>query len=191
MFLYKQLAEEWDKLNSLSKEEALALEDSIEDAIYQGCNQFAGQLMDNLIQTFPETDALSNEEILKIKEGISNALFSGYLIYVAYQRVANIARPKMRRGIQYIPTLMNEYNNTIAPEEKNIKSLSFNNLLDTEPVIEMLIERVANIELNILRRHYPQLDELPFRIGYSIRELLGRGVFIGFGLGYTENNLRT
>ncbi|GEM_PF-1014052 len=191
MFFYKELAEDWDVLNSLPKEEAGALEETIEDGIFQGCGQFATQLTNQLTDSFPEINNLAHYEINKIKEGISNSLFSGYLIYIAYQRIANIRRPKIRQGIQYIPTLMNEYNDIIAPYEKNNKNLSFNRLLDEEPALELLMEKVASIEMNILRKHYPHIDEIPFRIGHKVRELMGRGVFIGFGLGYAENSLRS
>ncbi len=191
MFLYKELAQEWDVLNALPKEEASILEETVEDGVFQGCNQFASQLMNQLTNAFPEVNNLAHAEINKIKEGISNALFSGYLIYIAYQRVANIRRPKMRQGIQYIPTLINEYNDIIAPFEKNSKHLAFNRFLDEEPALELLMEKVASIEMNILRKHYPHIEVIPFRIGYAVRELMGRGVFMGFGIGYAENSLRS
>ncbi len=191
MFLYKELAHEWDGLNALSKEEVSVLEETIEDGVFQGCNLLTNQLMNQFTHAFPEVNNLAHAEINKIKEGISNALFSGYLIYVAYQRVANIRRPKMRQGISYIPTLINEYNNIIAPFEKNSKHLTFYYLLDEEPALELLMEKVASIEMNILRKNYPHVEDIPFQIGYAIRELLGRGVFTGFGIGYAENSLRS
>lgn len=191
MFLYKELAREWDALNALSKEEASVLEETVEDGVFQGFNQLTNQLMDQFTHAFPEVTHLAHAEINRIKEGISNALFSGYLIYIAYQRVSNIRRPKMRQGIQYIPTLINEFNDIMAPFEKNSKHLAFHYLLDEEPALELLMEKVASIEMNILRKHYPHVEDIPFQIGYAVRELLGRGVFMGFGIGYAENSLRS
>lgn len=191
MFYYKEIAREWDRLNTLSKEEASELDNSIEDGIFQAFNQFTFQLMNRLTETYPETKRLSHDEVEKIKKGVSNALLSGYLIYVAYQKVASLRRPRMRQGIQYSPTLMNEYNDIVAPYTPNNKSNAFNQLLDGEPAIELLFEKVSSIEMNILKKSYPHIDDIPFKIGYMVKDLLSRGVFMGFGLGYSENSLRS
>lgn len=191
MFLYKEIAREWDRLNTLSKEEANELDNSIEDGVFQGFTQFTFQLLSKLTESFPEIGRFSNEDVEKIKKAISNALLSGYLIYVAYQKISNKKRPISRKGIQYSPTLMNEYNDIVAPYTQNSKSITFNEFLDTEPAIELLFEKVASIEFNILKKNYPNINEIPFKIGYMVKDLLNRGVFIGFGLGYSENSLRS
>lgn len=191
MFLYKEIAREWDRLNTLSKEEANELDNSIEDGVFQGFSQFTFQLLSKLTESFPEIGRFSNEDVEKIKKAISNALLSGYLIYVAYQKISNKKRPISRKGIQYSPTLMNEYNDIVAPYTQNSKSITFNEFLDTEPAIELLFEKVASIEFNILKKNYPNINEIPFKIGYMVKDLLNRGVFIGFGLGYSENSLRS
>lgn len=191
MFLYREIAREWDRLNTLSKEEANELDNSIEDGVFQGFTQFTFQLLSKLTESFPEIGRFSNEEVEKIKKGISNSLLSGYLIYVAYQKISNEKRPSFRKGIQYSPTLMDEYNDIIAPYTQNNKSIAFNEFLDTEPAIELLFEKVASIEMNILKKNYPNINEIPFKIGYMIKDLLKRGVFMGFGLAYSENRLRS
>ncbi|HOK09014.1 MAG TPA: hypothetical protein PLJ10_05060 [Candidatus Hydrogenedens sp.] len=191
MLLYKQIAQEWDRLNRLPKDEASLLEETIEDGVFHGFGRFTEQLMDKMLEAYPETNNLIPYEIQKMKDGIANALFSGYLIYIAYQNLLNIKRPQMRLGIQYIPTLMDEYNYIVAPYQPNTKSLLFNQLLDEEPAIELLFEKVATIEMNIIRKNYPQIDDIPFGIGYMLKDLINRGVFIGFGLGYSENSLRS
>lgn len=191
MFLYREIAREWDRLNTLTKEDTDELDNSIEDGVFQGFNQFTFQLLSRLTELFPEIGRLSNEDVEKIKKAISNALLSGYLIYVAYQRISNKKRPSSRKGIQYSPTLMNEYNDIVAPYTQNNKSIAFNEFLDAEPAIELLFERVASIEMNILKNNYPNINEMPFKIGYMVKDFLNRGVFMGFGLGYSEDSLRS
>lgn len=191
MFLYKEIAREWDKLNTLSKEEANELDNSIEDGVFQGFTQFTFQLLSQLTELFPEISRFSNEDLEKIKKAISNALLSGYLIYVAYQRISNKKRPSFRKGIQYSPTLMDEYNDIVAPYTQNNKSIAFNEFLDSEPAIELLFEKVASIEMDILKKNYPNINEMPFKIGYIVKDLLNRSVFIGFGLGYSEDSIRS
>jgi len=191
MFYYKEIAMEWDRLNTLSKKEAEELDSSIEDGVFQSFSQFTFQLLNVLMESFPEMKRFTKAEVEKIERAISNSVVSGYLVYVAYQNVANIERKKGKIGIQYSPTLMEEYNDIVAPFTPNDKSISFNQLLDDEPAIELLFEKVSSIEMNILRKNYPEINEIPFKIGYMIKELLARGVFMGFGIGYSENKLKS
>jgi hypothetical protein len=189
MFMYVELAKEWDRLNSLSQEEAKMLDSTIEDGVNTAIDQFNYQLEERLFEENEELKDLSKEDTDKIIRAIGNALFSGYLIFVSYQNLKNIVR-KPRKGIVYNPTLMNEYNDTIVPTETNEKSEAFNRFLDQEPAVEMLIDKVAGIEMNILRRTLPIIEDLSYRAGDLLRTTLARAVFIGFGIAYTENSLK-
>ncbi len=191
MFYYNEIAKEWDRLNSLSKEEAEELDSSIEEGVFQSFNQFTHQLINFLIEIFPEIEEFSENEVEKIKRAISNSVLSGYLIYIAYQNIADIERKKEIKGIQYNPTLREEYNDIVAPNEPNAKSIAFNKLLDEEPAIELLFEKVSSIEMNILKKNYPEIKEIPFKIGYMIKDLLVKAVFMGFAVGYSENSLKS
>jgi len=187
--MYKDIAREWDRLNSISQEEAKALDATIEDGVNTAMDQFNYQLEEKLFEENEELKKLPKDEADKIIKAIGNALFSGYLIFVSYQNLKQIIR-KPKKGIVYNPTLMNEYNDTIVPQEANEKSDSFNKLLDEEPAAEMLIDKVAGIEMNILRRALPSLEGFSFNAGDLIRTTLARAVFIGFGIAYAENNLK-
>lgn len=189
MFSYSEIAREWDRLNAMSAEEVEELDSSIEDGVFQAFTQFTFQLFRSIQEQIPEIKEYSEGEIEKIERAISNSLLSGYLIYVAYQKIAGIERQKKKKGILYNPDLMNVYNSVVAPIEENEKNLTFNQLLDSEPALELLFERVSNIELNVLRRIFPKFNNIPFKVGYIIRDFIGRGVFIGFGIGYCENIL--
>lgn len=189
MFLYSEIAREWDKLNALSSEEVQELDSSIEDGVFQAFSQFTFQLLKDLQERYPEIRELPPGDIEKIERAISNSLLSGYLVYVAYQKAASIERQKKKKGIPYNPDLMNAYNEVVAPLEENEKNLAFNQLLDSQPALELLFERVGTIEMNVLRRIFPKFNNLPFKVGFLIKEYLGRGVFIGFGIGYCENIL--
>ncbi len=189
MFMYKDIAREWDRLNALSQEEARALDATIEDGANSAIDQFNYQLEEKLFKEVPELNKLPKEDSDKITKAIGNALFSGYLIYVSYQNLMKIKR-KPKVGIVYNPTLMNEYNDTIVPQSPNPKSDAFNRLLDEEPAAEMLIDKVAGIELNILRKMMPSIENLTFTTGDLIRNTLARAVFIGFGIAFSENNLK-
>lgn len=189
MFSYSEIAREWDRLNSMSAQEVEELDSSIEDGVFQAFTQFTFQLFRSIQEQIPEIKEYSEGEIEKIERAISNSLLSGYLIYVAYQKIAGIERQKKKKGILYNPDLMNVYNSVVAPLEENEKNLTFNQLLDSEPALELLFERVSNIELNVLRRIFPKFNNIPFKSGYIIRDFIGRGVFIGFGIGYCENIL--
>ncbi len=189
MFMYKDIAREWDRLNALSQEEAKALDATIEDGVNSAIDQFNYQLEQKLFQDASDLNKLPKEEGDKIVKAIGNALFSGYLIFVAYQNLKGIKR-KERQGIVYNPTLMNEYNDIVVPQSPNTKSENFNNFLDEEPAAEMLIDKVAGIEMNILRKTLPNVDRLNFGTGELIRNTIARAVFIGFGIAYAENNLK-
>lgn len=190
MIYYQQIARQWDLLNSLSPEDSEILNNSIEDGVFEGFNQFSTQLMNNLTRDFPIVNNLAYHDIKQIKSGFSNAVFSGYLIYVAYQLISNIKRPLFQQGLKYDPTIMNEYNYIIVPEQPNIKSERFFKILDEHPAIELLFEKVTSIELNILRKNNPGLGDLSANIGFMIRDLMARGVFMGYGLGFAEDCLR-
>ncbi|MGC8927196.1 MAG: hypothetical protein ACP5QK_04655 [Myxococcota bacterium] len=189
MFMYKDIAREWDRLNALTQEEAKELDATIEDGVNSAIDQFNYQLEEKLFEEAEELNKLSKEDSDKIIRAIGNSIFSGYLIFVSYQKMADITR-KPKKGIVYNPTLMNEYNDTVVPQSPNPKSLAFNNLLDKEPAVEMLIDKVAGIELNILRRVMPMLENLSFKTGDLIRTTLARAVFIGFGIAFAENSLK-
>lgn len=189
MFMYKDIAREWDRLNALSQEEAKALDATIEDGVNSAIDQFNYQLEEKLFAEAPELNKLPKEDSDKVIRAIGNSLFSGYLVFVSYQNLAHIKR-KAKQGIEYNPTLMNEYNDTVVPQTPNKKSQAFNDLLDKEPAAEMLIDKVAGIELNILRRSMPALENLSFKTGDLIRNTLARAVFIGFGIAFAENNLK-
>lgn len=189
MFLYSEIAREWDNLNALSAEEVQELDSSIEDGVFQAFSQFTFQLLKDLQGNFPEIRELPPGDIEKIERAISNSLLSGYLVYVAYQKTAGIERQKKKKGIPYNPDIMNMYNDVVAPIEENERNLAFNQLLDSQPALELLFERVSTIEMNVLRRIFPKFNNLPFKVGFLIKEYLGRGIFIGFGIGYCENIL--
>lgn len=189
MFMYKDIAREWDRLNSLSKDEAKVLHSTIEDGVNTAIDQFNFQLEDNLFKTAQDLNKLPKEESDKIIMAIGNAIFSGYMIFVAYQNLKGIRRSP-KQGIVYNPTLMNEYNDIIVPQLPSQKSEAFNNLLDEEPAAEMLIDKVGGIEMNILRKALPSIEMMSFAIGDLIRTTIARAVFIGFGLAYAENNLK-
>lgn len=189
MFYYNEIAREWDRLNALSSQEVQELDASIEDGVFQAFSQFTFQLLNDFLRKYPEFENLPEGEQEMIKRALSNSLLSGYLVYVAYQKIAGIERQKEKKGILYNPDLMNTYNDVVAPMERNEKSIAFNKILDSEPALELLFERVSVIELNVLRKIYPKFNNLPFKIGYIIKDLINRGVFIGFGIGYCENIL--
>ncbi len=192
MFLYQTIAKEWDKLIQQSKEEFEELDASIEDGVFEAFAQFNFQLIGELEEKTKDLEVILNDfnSLEKVGNVIRNAIYSGYLIYVAYQKISHIQRPSMAYGIEYNPTLMEEYNETIAPLEPNEKNIEYNKLLDFEPALELLIDRVANIEMNILIRNFPEIELLPYKFGYLANKLIKRAVFIGFGIGYVENNLR-
>ena len=190
MLMYRTIAHEWDRLNRLTKEEMVQLNNSIEDGAFQAFSQFNNQLMNDLSGKSPEVKNLKYEEVEKIRKAIGNALYSGYLIFAAYQFISGLNRPTMRIGIQYNPALMNEYNDAIAPLQPNEKNRKVNDFLDMEPAIELLIEKVAGIEMNILKKDFVQLESMPYIMGDMVKGVIGRGVFIGFGISYSENNLR-
>ncbi|MCX7943435.1 MAG: hypothetical protein N2746_02870 [Deltaproteobacteria bacterium] len=189
MLMYKDIAREWDRLNALSPEEARALDDTIEDGVAAAIDQFNYQLEEKLFEEAPELNKLPKEESNKIVRAIGNSLFSGYLIFISYQNLKKIKR-KPKKGIRYNPTLMDEYNNTMVPRTPNERSEAFNNLLDEEPAAEMLIDKVASIEMNILRKAMPSIETLSFYTGDLIRITLTRAVFIGFGIAFAENSLK-
>ncbi|MCA1902788.1 MAG: hypothetical protein LDL53_11330 [Candidatus Hydrogenedens sp.] len=190
MIYYQQIAQQWDRLNALSPEDAKLLNQSIEDGAFEGFSQFSNQLMNDLTNSFPIVKNFSYNDINQIKIGFMHAVYSGYLIFVAYQLIANIKRPLLQRGIKYDPTLMTEYNNIIVPPQPNSKNVVFFRLLDDQPAIELLFEKVTSIELNILKKNYLGFGELSSNIGFKIRDLIARGVFMGYGLGYAEHSLR-
>ncbi len=190
MFMYKDIAREWDRLNQLSKEEARELDSTIEDGVNTAIDQFNYQLQEKLFSESAELRRLTKEESDKIIRAIGAAIFSGFLIYISYQNISKIKR-QPKQGIQYNPALMNEYNDIVVPQTPNEKSEAFNNLLDMEPAAEMLIDKVAGIEMNILRKSMPSIEKISFMAGDLIRTTIARAVFIGFGIAFAENNLKS
>lgn len=189
VFLYKDIAKEWDRLNALTEEEALRLGETIEDGVNVAIDQFCFQLEDRLFNEAYELNNIPEEEKFKILKAIGSAIFSGYLIFISYQNLMGIKR-RPRMGIQYNPTLMNEYNETIIPQSQNQKNEAFVRLLDEEPAIEMLIDRVGTIEMNILRKAMPAIEKVSFSTGDLVRSVIMSAVLIGFGIAFAENNLK-
>ncbi len=192
MFLYQTIAKEWDRLIQLSKEEFQELDASIEDGVFEAFAQFNFQLIRELEEKTKDLEVILSDfgGLEKVGNAIRNSIYSGYLIYVAYQKISHIDRPPIAVGIEYNPTLMEEYNTTIAPIEPNEKNKEYNKLLDFEPALELLIDRVANIEMSILIRNFPEIELLPYKFGDLANKLIKKAVFIGFGIGYVEDNLR-
>lgn len=189
MYIYKAIAREWDRLNRLTREEAELFDQTIEEGAAVALEQFTYQLYDKLTAQSPDVENLEEDIKLKVKRALSNSLFSGYLIMVAFQNLIGEKRIS-KIGIEYNPTLMDEYNDTVAPLQETQKNKIFNEFLDNEPSLELLMEKVANIELNILRKEYEGLENLSFKIGEIIRLTISKGVFIGFSIAYVENNIK-
>ncbi len=99
MFMYKDIAREWDRLNALSQEEARALDATIEDGVNSAIDQFNYQLEEELFSEAQELNKLSKEDSDKVVKAIGNSLFSGYLIYISYQNLSGKKRkPKSFSG---------------------------------------------------------------------------------------------
>lgn len=189
MFTYKDIAGEWDRLNMLTPEEADELYSTIEDGSFEAMEQFNFQLGSLLFKEAKELSTLNSEDSKKIFKTIGDALFSGYLIFISYQNLLKNTR-KPKKGIAFNPTLMEEYNETVAPQSPNPKSEEFNNLLDKEPATEMLIDKVALMEMNLLRKNLPQIENLKYSTGDLIKSTLDKAVFIGFCIAFAENSLK-